>query len=40
VTQYWRAVLGAIIIALVVAFPEGLAGFAQRWWERRRGGQR
>jgi branched-chain amino acid transport system permease protein len=38
VTQYWRAVLGAIIIALVVAFPEGLAGFAQRWWERRRGG--
>jgi branched-chain amino acid transport system permease protein len=36
VTQYWRAVLGAIIIALVVAFPEGLAGFAQRWWTRRR----
>jgi branched-chain amino acid transport system permease protein len=43
-TEYWRAVLGAIIIVLVLAFPEGLAGFAQRWWERsqlreRRGGE-
>ncbi|MBL8838386.1 MAG: ABC transporter permease [Alphaproteobacteria bacterium] len=37
-TEYWRAVLGVVIILLVLAFPEGLAGFAQRRWERWRGG--
>ena len=31
------AVLGSVIILLVLAFPEGLAGFVQRWWERRQG---
>lgn len=36
-TEYWRAFLGATIIVLVLAFPEGLAGFAQRWYERRQG---
>jgi branched-chain amino acid transport system permease protein len=36
-TEYWRAFLGATIIVLVLAFPEGLAGFAQRWWDRRHG---
>jgi len=25
-TDYWRALLGAIILALVLAFPQGLAG--------------
>jgi branched-chain amino acid transport system permease protein len=27
--EYWRAVIGLIIIALVLAFPQGLAGFLQ-----------
>ncbi len=26
-TDYWRAVVGAIIIALVIAFPRGIVGF-------------
>jgi len=26
-TQYWRAVFGALILLLVVVFPQGLAGF-------------
>jgi len=34
-TDYWRAVLGAVILALVLAFPQGLAGIARgglsRW---------
>jgi branched-chain amino acid transport system permease protein len=25
-TDYWRAVLGVVILALVLAFPQGLAG--------------
>jgi branched-chain amino acid transport system permease protein len=25
--EYWRAVTGLVIIALVLAFPRGLAGF-------------
>ncbi len=29
-TEYWRAMLGAIILLLVLLFPEGIAGFAQR----------
>jgi branched-chain amino acid transport system permease protein len=28
-TEYWRAMLGAIILLLVLAFPQGLAGFVQ-----------
>lgn len=33
-TDLWRFVLGAIILLLVVAFPEGIAGAAQRLWRR------
>ena len=29
-TDYWRLVLGTVIVALVVAFPQGIAGFAQQ----------
>jgi branched-chain amino acid transport system permease protein len=28
-TDYWRAIVGAIIVLLVVAFPQGIAGFAR-----------
>jgi len=30
----WRLVLGAVIIGLVLAFPEGIAGAAGRLWAR------
>ena len=33
-TDLWRLVLGASIIVLVLAFPEGIAGAAQRLWLR------
>ena len=33
-TEWWRAGLGLAIVALVLAFPQGLAGFAQARWER------
>jgi branched-chain amino acid transport system permease protein len=33
-TDYWRFILGAVIILLVVAFPHGIAGFAQRFVRR------
>ncbi len=37
-TDYWRAVLGITMLALVLLFPQGLAGFgqqlAQRWQAR------
>ncbi len=29
-TEYWRAMLGVIILLLVLLFPQGIAGFAQR----------
>ena len=29
-TEYWRAMLGAIILALVLLFPQGIAGFAKQ----------
>jgi branched-chain amino acid transport system permease protein len=29
-TEYWRAMLGGIILLLVLLFPEGIAGFARR----------
>lgn len=39
-TDYWRAMLGAIILLLVLLFPQGLAGFVkqyiQDWRERKR----
>ena len=33
-TTYWRAVLGVVIIVLVLAFPEGIVGFAERQFAR------
>ncbi|MBI3453274.1 MAG: ABC transporter permease [Rhodospirillales bacterium] len=36
-TDYWRLAMGVAIIALVLAFPEGIAGFAARLADRRRG---
>jgi len=36
VFDLWRLLLGAIILALVLFFPQGLAGAAQRFGERRR----
>ena len=37
-TDYWRAMLGAIILILVLLFPQGIAGFIkqqiQKWHER------
>jgi branched-chain amino acid transport system permease protein len=35
VTVAWRTLLGLVIIAMVLAFPEGLAGIARRWRARR-----
>jgi branched-chain amino acid transport system permease protein len=32
ITSLWRLVLGATIVLLVLAFPEGIAGFVQRRW--------
>ena len=34
-TDYWRALLGAIILLLVLAFPQGIAGFADQCFQRR-----
>jgi branched-chain amino acid transport system permease protein len=33
-TDQWRMILGFIIIALVLAFPQGLVGFVARFGER------
>ena len=35
-TDYWRAMLGAIILLLVLLFPQGIAGFVKQVVERRR----
>ena len=38
-TDYWRAMLGVIILILVLLFPQGVAGFLRqqirRWRERK-----
>lgn len=34
-TDYWRALLGAVILLLVWAFPQGIAGFLRSWWSQR-----
>ena len=34
--DYWRAVMGAIILVLVLAFPQGVVGFLREKWEARR----
>jgi branched-chain amino acid transport system permease protein len=36
-TDLWRLVLGSVIVALVLFFPQGLAGAARAAWERRHG---
>ena len=36
-TDYWRALLGAIILLLVLVFPQGIAGFVGQWFGGRRG---
>ncbi len=39
-TDYWRAMLGGIILLLVLLFPQGIAGFAQQVaarWQGRKG---
>jgi branched-chain amino acid transport system permease protein len=36
-TEYWRALLGIIILVLVLAFPQGIAGAFTASW-RKRGG--
>jgi branched-chain amino acid transport system permease protein len=35
-TDYWRAMLGGIILLLVLLFPQGIAGFFRQWSDRRR----
>jgi branched-chain amino acid transport system permease protein len=35
-TEYWRAMLGAIILILVLLFPQGIAGFARQLVQDRR----
>ena len=34
-TDYWRALLGGVILLLVLAFPQGIAGFVRQLAERR-----
>ncbi len=36
-TDYWRLILGAVIVLLVLFFPQGLAGAARARWEARHG---
>ncbi|MDH0050577.1 ABC transporter permease [Comamonas terrigena] len=33
-TEYWRALLGGIMLLLVLLFPQGLSGFVQMLWAR------
>ncbi|MBX3454303.1 MAG: ABC transporter permease [Ferrovibrio sp.] len=35
-TEYWRAILGFTVLAIVLAFPAGVAGFAKIAWTRMR----
>jgi branched-chain amino acid transport system permease protein len=36
-TDYWRAVLGASMLLMVLVFPQGIAGSVQALWQRLRG---
>ena len=38
-TDYWRAMLGAIILILVLLFPQGIAGFARQCNQKLRDGK-
>lgn len=33
-TEYWRALLGGVMLILVLLFPQGISGFAQMWQAR------
>jgi branched-chain amino acid transport system permease protein len=33
-TEYWRALLGLVILFLVLVFPQGIAGTIQNWSQR------
>ena len=33
-TEYWRALLGAIILLLVLVFPAGIVGTLAKWTEK------
>lgn len=33
-TEYWRALLGATMLVLVLLFPQGIAGYVQMLWAR------
>ena len=35
-TDYWRALLGAIVLLLVLAFPQGIAGFVGQFFDRKK----
>jgi branched-chain amino acid transport system permease protein len=35
-TDYWRALLGGIVLLLVLAFPQGIAGFVAQLFDQRR----
>ena len=37
-TEYWRALLGIIILVLVLAFPQGIVGAFAALWRKRGGG--
>ncbi len=39
VTQYWRFVMGAVLVLLVVFMPQGLSGTIERLTRRRNGGR-
>src|SRR4029453_15705290 len=34
-TEYWHAVLGVAILVIVIAFPAGLGGAIEKWFDRR-----
>jgi branched-chain amino acid transport system permease protein len=38
-TQYWPTVLGVILLVVLFAFPEGVAGLAKRWQRPRSGAE-
>jgi branched-chain amino acid transport system permease protein len=35
-TDYWRAMLGGVILVLVLLFPQGIAGFVRQWVQGRK----
>jgi branched-chain amino acid transport system permease protein len=35
-TEHWQLILGSVLVALVVLFPQGLVGFAESWLGRGR----